>query len=156
MTNDFDYSSVPFNYIHCLHPDCLQSERCLRHLTAQHVPQELTSIMAIPPSNYPQQTQHCPYYMSIEKKRYAWGISVLFDNVPYKKAVLLKRMIHDIYPKTTYYRILHEERPLSPAEQDRIANLFTRHGITEAPVFDRYTDEYEWENHRICKAIDEE
>ena len=90
---NFNYQSVPFHYLHCLNPSCARSASCLRHLAAQHVPAEVTHIMAVNPVNYPAEADRCAYFRSTEKQRYAWGISSLFDNIPYKKAVYLKRKI---------------------------------------------------------------
>lgn len=149
---NFNYNSVPFNYLHCLNPACSRSANCLRHLAAQHVPAEVARIMAVNPTNYPSEAERCIYFRSTEKQRYAWGISALFDNIPYKKAIYLKREIHDLYPRTTYYRILHQERGLSPTEQERITGLFTQIGIGEAPAFDRYTEEYEWDEQHTPKG----
>ena len=84
---NFNYQSVPFHYLHCLNPSCARSASCLRHLAAQHVPAEVTHIMAVNPANYPAEADRCAYFRSTEKQRYAWGISSLFDNIPYKKAV---------------------------------------------------------------------
>ena len=149
---NFNYNSVPFNYLHCLNPACSRSSNCLHHLAAQHVPAEVARIMAVNPANYPSEAERCIYFRSTEKQRYAWGISALFDNIPYKKAIYLKREIHDLYPRTTYDRLLHQERGLSPAEQERISGLFTQIGIGEAPAFDRYTEEYEWDEQHTPKG----
>lgn len=81
------------------------------------------------------------------------GASAVFSTTsPTKKAVYLKRKIHDLYPRTTYYRILHQERALSPGEQEEITALFLQTGIDEVPVFDRYTDEYNWDEQHTPKG----
>ena len=152
MEDCFNYDSVPLNYLHCLNPDCARSESCLRHLVTLHVPQSVKSIVTVNPANYPMDAGQCPYFRSTVKLRYAWGISTLFDNIPYKKAVLLKGMIRTLFPKPTYYRILHKERGLSPAEQAEIAGLFAQACITETPAFDSYTEEYDWDGYHAPKA----
>lgn len=152
MEHSFNYDSVPLNYVHCLNAACMRGNSCLRRLVALHVPHELKNIVAVNPSNYPMDAGHCSYFRNTVTLRYAWGISTLFDNIPYRKALMLKRMFHEIYPKTTYYRILHAERGLSPTEQERIAELFARAGITEPPVFDRYTEEYDWDEYHTPKS----
>ena len=118
-----------------------------------HVPQSVKSIVTVNPANYPMDAGQCPYFRSTVKLRYAWGISTLFDNIPYKKALLLKGMIRTLFPKPTYYRILHKERGLSPAEQAEIAGLFAQACITETPAFDSYTEEYAWDGYHVPKAI---
>lgn len=146
MTNDFDYSSVPFNYIHCFNQDCPLGNTCLRRLVALHAPKETPYVMTVNPAAYPKNASQCTHFRSIRKMRFAWGMSTTFDNIPYKKALLLKRRIHELYPKTTYYRILHNERSLSPAEQATIAHIFNQIGITAPPVYDSYTEEYDWDD----------
>lgn len=145
MKDEFNYEAVPFHFVHCLNATCPRGESCLRRLTAQHAPKEIPAIMTVNPAVYPKDANRCPYFKSTEKLRYAWGLTTTFDNIPYKKALLLKSRIHQLYPKTTYYRILHKERPLSPAEQEAIANIFAQNGVSTAPEFDSYTEEYAWE-----------
>lgn len=144
MENEFNYKAVPFNYIHCLNSACTRSKECLRHLAAKHVPQDTPAIMTVNPACYPQDAAHCPYHRNINKHHHAWGISTLFDNVPYKKALMLKELIHKLFSKPTYYRILHKERSISPQEQIKIANLFKQNGVEELPLFESYTEEYDW------------
>ena len=86
----------------------------------------------------------CPHFQNAEKIHVAWGISHLLDNVPYKDGTNIKQQLIGHFGKTLYYRFYREERFLSPAEQHYIRQLFRRKGITEEPVFDSYTDEYNW------------
>ena len=86
----------------------------------------------------------CPHFQNAEKIHVAWGISHLLDNVPYKDGTNIKQQLIGHFGKTLYYRFYREERFLSPAEQNYIRQLFRRKGITEEPVFDSYTDEYNW------------
>lgn len=130
---NFNYQSVPFHYLHCLNPSCARSASCLRHLAAQHVPAEVTHIMAVNPANYPAEADRCAYFRSTEKQRYAWGISSLFDNIPYKKAVYLKRKMHDLYPRTTYYRILIRNAHSRPESRKRSPHCFFRQASTKSP-----------------------
>lgn len=86
----------------------------------------------------------CPHFQNAEKIHVAWGISHLLDNVPYKDGTNIKQQLIGHFGKTLYYRFYREERFLSPADQNYIRQLFRRKGITEEPVFDSYTDEYNW------------
>lgn len=146
MKDTFDYQAVPANYIHCFNHACPSCDACLRHLAALHAPKERPYILTVNPAAYPAGTTRCPHFRSAEKLRFAWGMTATFDNIPYKTALLLKRKIQRLYPKTTYYRILNKERSLSPAEQAQIADLFRQEGIGTAPVYDSYTETYDWEN----------
>lgn len=146
MKDDFDYQAVPYDYIHCFNQDCPRSESCLRHLAAMHAPKTTPYIATVNPAAYPEDYDHCPHFRSAAKVRFAWGIESICDNIPYKTALTLKACLHNLYPKTTYYRILHQERPLSPEEQAVIARIFVQNGVTTPPVFDRYTDDYDFKN----------
>lgn len=144
MENDFDYRAVPADYIHCFHSGCPRREECLRQLAAQHAPKSTPYVVSVNPASYPQDAARCPHFRSAKKIRFAWGIQAIYDNVPYKTALQLKRYVRALYPKTTYYRILHKERSLSPTEQEAIARIFVRNGITTPPVYDSYTEEYDF------------
>lgn len=149
MKDNFDYQAVPFNYIHCFNRSCPRAENCLHHLVAQHAPKTVPCIVSINPAAYPEDTEDCPHFRSSEKIRLAWGMSSTFDKIPYKTALLLKRKIRNFFSKTTYYRILNNERSLSPAEQSEISRIFRQNGITIVPVYDSYTEDYDWGNHTI-------
>lgn len=146
MKDDFDYQLVPSNYIHCLNQDCPLGDNCLRRLAALHAPKKYPYLVAVNPAAYPGDATHCPHFKSSAKIRFAWGLTATFDNIPYKTALLLKRKIRSLYSRTTYYRILNKERSLSPAEQSEIAHIFEQNGITSVPVYDSYTEEYDWGN----------
>nr|WP_302830848.1 DUF6078 family protein [uncultured Bacteroides sp.] len=146
MKDDFDYQLVPSNYIHCLNQACPLGDNCLRRLAALHAPKKYPYLVAVNPAAYPEDATHCPHFKSSAKIRFAWGLTATFDNIPYKTALLLKRKIRSLYSRTTYYRILNKERSLSPAEQSEIAHIFEQNGITSVPVYDSYTEEYDWGN----------
>lgn len=146
MKDDFDYQLVPSNYIHCLNQACPLGDNCLRRLAALHAPKKYPYLVAVNPAAYSEDATHCPHFKSSAKIRFAWGLTATFDNIPYKTALLLKRKIRSLYSRTTYYRILNKERSLSPAEQSEIAHIFEQNGITSVPVYDSYTEEYDWGN----------
>ncbi len=74
----------------------------------------------------------------------AWGVKGLLDKIPYEDAVSIKQKLIGHFGKTKYYRFYREERYLTPKEQAYIRQVFCNKGITEAPSFTRYTDEYMW------------
>ncbi len=144
MKDTIDYSPVPAGYIHCFNHACPLGGNCLRHLAALHVPKTRSYVMTVNPAAYPKDAARCPHFRSSEKIRFAWGMTATFDRIPYKTAVLLKEKIRSLYTKTTYYRILRKERSISPAEQAGIAGIFRQNGIDATPVYDSYTEEYDW------------
>ena len=144
MKDDFNYQAVPLNYLHCFHAACPRKDECLRHLAALHAPKSVPTLKTLNPAAYPKNVDTCAYFRSNRKVKLAWGITALFDKIPYATAIALKDSLHSIYPKTTYYRIVHQERPLLPAEQAQIARIFAQKGVNEPLAFDRYTEGYDW------------
>ena len=149
MKDDFNYQSVPLNYLPCFNGKCPRRNECLRHLVALHAPESVVAVKALNPAAYPKDTASCPYFRSNRKLRLAWGIDAMFDKIPYTLALDLKSRIRRIYSKSTYYRILHQERPLPPGEQEEIARIFAHNGVGIAPEFDRYTEGYDWDEHLL-------
>lgn len=149
MKDDFDYQSVPLRYLHCFNATCPRKDECLRYLTAIHAPKSTPVVMTLNPAAYPKNADTCDYFRSSRKLRLAWGITALFDKIPYATAVALKGSLHQLYSKSTYYRIVHQERPLLPAEQAEIARIFALKGVNEPLEFDRYTEGYDWDEHSL-------
>ena len=144
MSTEFDYGSVPHNYAHCFNAACPRGENCLRRLAALHAPKEAMYLCCLNPAAYPTDADTCPHYRTTEKVRLAWGISSLCNQVPYGIANSLMSCVRHSFSKPTYYRILHQERPVLVEEQRMIAELFVRSGVKELPVYDRYTESFNW------------
>ena len=125
--NKLKNKTVPFNYARCYNEQCPKACNCLRRVAA---------LLTTADTSY--------IFQNAEKIHVAGGISHLLDNVPYKDGTNLKQQLIGHFGKTLYYRFYREERFLSPADQNYIRQLFRRKGITEEPVFDSYTDEYNW------------
>mgnify|MGYP000850643931 CR=1 FL=1 len=144
MNTAFDYASVPEKYVHCFHDGCRQGSDCLRRLAALHAPKEVGVLRCVNPAAYPKRNGQCPYFRSTEKMRLAWGIATLCDDIPHGIATKLIPLVRQSFSKPTYYRILHQERPLYADEQKMIADLFARNGADRPPVYERYTESYDW------------
>lgn len=144
MEKDFDYKLVPLGFGHCFNKDCPQAESCLRYLAAQHSASGAQFIASVNPAYYPADGNACPHFKQCRKVRMAWGVSQLFDNIPNKEVVRLRRMLIDHFTKTLYYRFYRKEYPIIPSNQLYFRQLFKQRGIAEEPVFDYYTDGYEW------------
>jgi hypothetical protein len=96
------------------------------------------------PLRYPKEGEECELFRSTDKVRMAWGVTHLLDNVPYKEGSLLRNMIINHLGRSQYYRCFRKERPFSPQDQQTIRLLFRQRGISEEPLFDYYTNEFNW------------
>ncbi|WP_455673406.1 DUF6078 family protein [Phocaeicola sp.] len=144
MKETFDYEQVPDRFIHCFNPHCPKGENCLCHLAALHISEQVATVTVVNPTAYPADAEACPHFRKADKVRLAWGTTTLFDNLPFKKAKYVNNAVQNLYSHATYHRIKHGLRSLPPKEQEEIRLIFHRFGIEEAPVFDRYTEEYSW------------
>lgn len=142
--NKLKNKPVPFNYARCYNEQCPKASNCLRRVAALLTTADTSYISIVNPMCIPATGTDCPYFQTAEKIHVAWGISHLLDKVPYKDGTNMKQQLIGHFGKTLYYRFYREERFLSPADQNYIRQLFRRKGISEEPVFDSYTDEYNW------------
>jgi len=143
MENNIDYSLIPHAFMHCINTSCAQAKDCLRYQAMQHVTSEPVSLSTLNPARFPADGEKCLYFRTIRKVQYALGITHLLGNLPYDKAVEIKRELSAHFERSTFYRIRNKERYMKPSEQKFIRELFIRKGINEEPVFDSYADQYD-------------
>ncbi len=144
MKPDFDYSTVPYGYVHCLNRQCQHATNCLRHQVALRASPDCTTFIVVNPSHVAPNGEECSYFAPDRLQQFALGITHLLDNVSYSNAVIIKKQMIDFFEKATYYRCWRRERLIKPDEQAYIRKLFLDKGITENPLFDEYVEQYEW------------
>lgn len=144
MEDNFNYGAVPYNFAHCFNDRCPKGEKCLRHLVAVHSTDLHSIISVVNPKCVPEEVNACPFYKPVRKIRVAWGVTHLLDTVPHRDAVSLKNMLLGHFGRAMYYRFYRKEKYIAPEQQEYICRLFRQKGITEEPVFDSYTEEFEW------------
>ena len=135
---------IPFNYMFCFNEACPKKSECLRNSARAFLTAEEPSIKILNPLCYPKDNAYCQHFRSNQKITLAWGIKNIFDNINYKTAKSIKADMLQTFSKGTYYRILHEQRPVNPDEQETIQKIFNNNGIKEAPNYSRLTQEYNW------------
>lgn len=140
----FDYKSVPRYFAHCFNDQCPKTNDCLRRLAAINNTPDKSFITIVNPACFPSNGHTCPHFKPQSKSHMAWGITHLLDNVPHKDATELRNEMINHFNKSLYYRFYRKEHALSPDDQRYILQLFKEKGITEEPVYDYYTDEYNW------------
>lgn len=144
-TRHFDYREVPYEFSHCFNHSCPRAAECLRHVAATYATNEVYFIKVVNPAAYPINPAKCPFFLHSERIRLAWGFSKLYDHIPYATAVKIRQAMRLQFARSTYYRMQNQERPVSPSEQETIAHIFAKNGITAPPEFDRYTYAYNWQ-----------
>ena len=87
---------------------------------------------------------HCRYFKADRMAVYGLGISRMFDDLNYRKAIAVRRQVYYYFGRSMFYRILHKERHVTPSEQEHIRQIFVNNGIDTEPVYDEYQEEYSW------------
>lgn len=136
--------SVPYGFGRCYNTECPLAANCLRRMAALYDANDDPFVNALNPSRFPKEGENCLYFKKAEKVRVAWGVKKLFDKLPYKDAVEIKRLLIGHYGKTKYYRFYREEYYLDQKEQNYILRVFRNKGMVDTPSFTRYTEEYIW------------
>lgn len=144
MKGDFDYKEVPKNYLHCVHSSCKRSGECLRFLVTRHADPKIHRIYIVNPTSLTGNNDGCAHFQPDELTCFGWGITHLFDNIPYKKALKIKRILCNGLERNTFYRIQRKERQINPNEIVFIRELFKKEGIEEEPTFDELIYKYNW------------
>lgn len=145
MTTDFDYSQVPSYFTHCFNERCSHADRCLRRLATLHADASRAVVEAVSPAYWPTGNDPCKAFQPIQPIRLAWGLKRILGTLPHNQSRGAASRLNGMFAKTTLYRITNGIRPLSPAEQDRIAAVFSSYGVAKEDVFDRWTDSYDWQ-----------
>lgn len=145
---------IPQGYAHCFagKDSCSRADSCLRAIAAR-----LLTESKEPPS----QTVHtvnvffleqltdrdaCPLYRSSEPRRYAKGMTHLFDELPLKQArVVRQKVVNSFSCERYFYHSRNGHRLISPKEQQKIAKVFRNTGLDLLPKFDGYEYVIEWQ-----------
>jgi len=144
MIETLDYKEVPFHFVHCFLADCPKASSCLRYQATRFLPIEKRVIKVLNPA-FIGAPAECKEYKSDTPVLYAFGMSKLFDELPYAKAKDIKDDVIFRIGKTQFYRMKNETIGISPLHQRAIKKIFLKYGIEADPVFDRYEPDYQWQ-----------
>ena len=143
MKENFNYKDIPQGYTHCLNTQCLRASECLRVKAGLLADESVPSFQTVNPV-YVACREECRYFHPKRLIRYASGINNLFTDLPHRKAVRLKKLIHHQLGHNTYYRIYNQTRLIGPEEQAFIRESFIKEGIETEPVFNSYVEKYDF------------
>ena len=144
MKPEFNYESVPFDFSHCFCGQCKVADKCLLYQVALRIPESRYSVPVINPNNVSPDGENCRYFKADRMAVYGLGISRMFDDLNYRKAIAVRRQVYYYFGRSMFYRILHKERHVTPSEQEHIRQIFVNNGIDTEPVYDEYQEEYSW------------
>lgn len=91
-------------------------------------------------------SKECKAYRKAETRRYAQGFSHLFDPVPKGVYGTIRSQVEHVFTNRLYFfQCKKGERLTSPEEQQRIAQIFQRNGVSTSPQYDKIVDVYAWD-----------
>lgn len=94
MKPEFNYESVPFDFSHCFCGQCKVADKCLRHQVALRIPESRYSVPVINPNNVSPDGENCRYFKADRMAVYGLGISRMFDDLNYRKAIAVRRQVY--------------------------------------------------------------
>lgn len=131
-------------FMFCLNGACPRREECLRAQAVEGV-EERESFRVLNPARYPAADAECAYFKLPSVQRLGWGVNTLLGSLPQNQSQRVRTALKEHYAHATFYRMLNGEVPFRPADQQFVADTLRSLGITDDPVFDRYTEVMVWE-----------
>ena len=130
------YSDAPKDWAVCLRNYCPKGSECLRRQMVEKIPKRIMSQSCIMPLNYTD--EGCAQFAEANPVHVAWGMQILLKHVnPWHFGPMKQELENYFGSHSTYYRYWNGLYPISPAQQEWIADLLRRYGYTEPPTFDR-------------------
>jgi len=91
-------------------------------------------------------SEECKAYRKAEAQQFAQGFSRLFDPVPKGVYDTVRSQVEHVFSNRLYYfQCKKGERLTSPEEQERIARIFQKNGVSTAPQYDKMVEVYAWD-----------
>ena len=144
MKADFNYADFPATFAQCFNEQCRRCDSCLRHQMALRVPKERAGLYIINPGYLESLSgETCRFFLLDQPQRFAIGITGLFDDLPVRKANIIKGQIMSYMGRSNFYRCKRKERMVKPKEQAYIKKLFLRQDIEDEPKYDEYREYYD-------------
>ena len=132
-------------YTVCYVEGCPLCNQCMRWLVGQHVPHTASSYRCVNPHFKGVATAECPMYRSDQKIRFARGMTHTFTgDMPKRLEPAVRNGIIRLTNRTYYFEYRNGSRPIPPALQQAIRDLFRSNGWTGEVTFDGYEEDYDW------------
>lgn len=137
--------AIPDNFRRCVASGCTTARRCLRYQAYEVSSANDSSFWCInPKAAMPEEGEACPHFCNAEKVRMARGFKGAMLSVPYGNVQHICRELSQHFCERNYYHMRRGDRPMTPAEQQIIANALEKYGAKTPIEFDAYYDDFIW------------
>ncbi|MBR1682418.1 MAG: hypothetical protein IJ700_03565 [Bacteroidaceae bacterium] len=141
------YKDAPHDWAICFQDDCPRRERCLRHAVALLAPPALTHHATVLPAA--REGDPCSLFATAEPVRLARGMKGIMQGVPKGQTTDIRQGLYGIFSSCPhFYRYRRGDYDITPEQQERVAALFRKHGITTEPHYDKTTIDYYFPNEK--------
>lgn len=134
---------IPANYMMCLNDGCPKAKDCLRKLAYESLGTQEVFLRVLNPRLYDKRAS-CKYFRSARKTRLAWGLKRAFESVPNGVCQQIKYELRAKFGNAKFYRFCRGEVALNEEDQAAVRKAFAKKGIAEEPLYEHWTEEYDW------------
>lgn len=143
---------MPQSYIRCVAEEgkCPLRETCLRsvaHREADHSEETMFGVTVVNLWNDSLHTltTECKAYRKANIRTFARGFTQLFHNVPSGIYATVRQQVVGVFSNRQFFFLSQKGKRLtSPSEQEKIAEIFKRNGISAPPQYDEFVELYDW------------
>ena len=141
-TPTLQFSDVPRDWALCFQHDCPLVAFCLRHHAATLAPADLRKHNCVLPGARTGDGR-CALFVEDKPVRMARGMETMLRGWSQWDAMPVRHALEGVFgSRAQYYRYRSGRWPVTPHQQQRVAAVFRRYGITAEPHYDRITEEY--------------
>ena len=138
-----EYNRLGIDFAHCAGTHCELAGECLRHTAHKMLAKNTRESYVVTNPAVITGAQPCPLYETDRKKRFAWGISSIYDNVRAADLHGAKRKVMSCFGSDIYYKVKQLRRTITEEEQRDVRLAFTEMGYDGSAIeFDRYEEQY--------------
>ena len=132
------------HYLVCFIEHCPLHSHCLRWLVGQHADTFPVSLTVVNPRHAGIGTEQCEMYCSDERVTMKYGLTRLYDDIPARKATAIRHQLIERWGRKFYFQMRRGDRPITPAQQQDVADVCRSCGWTGPIVYDAEDSDWQW------------
>lgn len=135
----------PQSFPLCNRENCPQAAQCLRRMAWDGIEDTECPTLFIVNPLLTATDGHCPSFHQAQPVKTARGFRNALAKMPHGGVGKVAGALSKVYGLRAYYKMRCGEHPLTPHEQEQVADALKRFGAQEPIIFDNYYDDYVWQ-----------
>lgn len=132
------------HYLVCFLDRCPLSQRCLRFLVGQYASASPLAQSAVNPLHPKVQTADCPLFRPNVRVMNKKGMKRFYHDMPGYMEYDIRRQLIRLFKRTYYFEMRRGERPITPADQQKIAAVCRQCGWKGELNYDGEEEDWVW------------